>query len=425
MLRRLILFLVGTLRIEVTGGQVAEFLNLCLDRRITLWEIERRPERMYATLTLHDFFALRPVARGSRCRVRIRGRRGFPFLALRLRRRPLLLLGAVACLAAILWASSQVWLIEVRISGPHQIDPRAIRAVAAEAGLRRGAWKAKLDLPQVAQHLRARIGELSWAVIRVQGTRAIIEVVEKAAIKPADPAACVHLVARKSGVVEQVVPFQGEPLVRQGAVVNRGDMLVECALRYWSGGRPGVVPGTEPPPRQDLARTLVAQASVKARIGYRSYKEYPLEREVAEPTGRREVQWVLKVYDLSILLRGKETTSFAHSQTSERVIPLGKWRNWKSPVELVMREHAETAPKREPIPLEEALAAAKAAMAAHLAWVLGPADKVVQPMQAQVVEQTKEFAGILVTVETLEEIAVPLEGAGPVQPTPPPEPQGQ
>ena len=76
----------------------------------------------------------------------------------------------------------------------------------------------------------------------------MIEVVEKGAVTPPDQALCVHLVARKSGVVEQVIPYQGEPLVKKGDVVQAGDMLVECALRYWAGGRPAVIPGMPLPP---------------------------------------------------------------------------------------------------------------------------------------------------------------------------------
>ncbi|MFZ5817675.1 MAG: sporulation protein YqfD, partial [Bacillota bacterium] len=105
MLRWLVTFLLGTLEIEVTRGSIERFLNLCLTERIHLWDIQRLPDRMRAVLTIADFLALRPVARGSRCRVHIRRRRGFPFLARRLAHRPLLLAGAAGCLAAIIWAA--------------------------------------------------------------------------------------------------------------------------------------------------------------------------------------------------------------------------------------------------------------------------------------------------------------------------------
>lgn len=410
MLRSLIRYLLGSLRVEVTGGDVERFLNLCLDAGILLWDLRRLPERLRVTLMLADFFRLRPIARASRCRVRIRGRYGLPFLTRRLRRRPFLLAGAVGGLAALIWAGSHFWVVDVRISGPGYLDPRAILAVAAEAGLRRGAWKARVDLDQVTQHLKSTVEELSWAVVRADGTRAVIEVVEKGAVTPPDQALCVHLVARKSGVVEQVIPYQGEPLVKKGDVVQTGDMLVECALRYWAGGRPGVIPGMPLPPREDLARTVVAQASVKARVAYRQYYEYPVTEIVKEPTGRRYTQWVLNWNGRSIILRGRGPVPYGDYEVTTRTISPGQWRNWTPPVEIVIREAQEVSTRAEPVSVEELTERARAAMERRLAWMLGPNDRVLAPLRAEVVQQEGGYAGILVTVETLEEVSAPLEG---------------
>ncbi len=419
MLRRLIAFLLGTVRIEITRGSFEQFLNLALAHRLQLWDVQRTATVMRATLTVADFFALRPVARGSRCRVHVRRRNGFPFRAQRLMARPALLFGFAAALAAILWAGSRLWVVEVRITGPHYLDPRAVSAVAAEAGLKQGAWKSRVDLPAVAQHIQRRIEEVSWAVIRMQGTRAVIEVVEKAAVRPPNQAVCVHLVARKSGVIEQVVPFQGEPMVRKGDIVSPGDLLVECAFRYYAGGRPAVFPGTPLPPRQDVARTTVAQGSVKARVSYRQYVEYPTTRELLTPTGRTETIWVLKWNDRSILLRGENRSEFARYETSVRSYSLGQWRSWKSPVELVIRDRVEVTAIREVIPTAELLEQARAALQARLAWLLSPTDRLLQPIKTEIVDSGKEHVGILVTVETLEEISSPLEGSGPVAPVSP------
>lgn len=180
MLKRLITFLVGHLRIEVRGGRLEQFLNLALDEELYLWNIQRQVDRMRVSLTISDFCALRPVARGSRCRVRILGRYGFPFIANRLKRRPVLLAGAVTCLAFLFWASSHVWIVKVKVTGPQNLDARAVAAVAAEAGLKPGVAKGRMDLVKVQEHIQQRMGEISWVGIRVQGTRAMIEVVEKA-----------------------------------------------------------------------------------------------------------------------------------------------------------------------------------------------------------------------------------------------------
>lgn len=414
MLRRLIAFLLGHLYIEVTGGRIERFLNLALEEGIYLWNIRRFPDKMQASMTIRDFFQLRGVARGSRCRVRILRRYGFPFKAARLRRRPVLLAGALASVGFVMWASSHVWVVSVKVTGPQNLDPRAVRAVAAEAGLALGVTKGRVDVARVEKHIVNRIGEISWAVIRMQGTRAVIEVVEKATSRLPDQAACVNLHARREGVIEQVVPFQGEPKVKKGDIVRPGDLLVECSLRYYSGGRPALIPGTQAPQRETIARTLVAQADVKARVSYSEYIEIPLYQEVAEPTGQVSTRWVLNWNGKPILAGGERTAPFDRHKERRESYSLGSWRNWRSPVELVILTAEEIAVRRERTPESKALDQARELMARQLRWVLGPTDRLLTPMTATVVERGSDTIGVRVRVETLEDISEPREGS-PVQ----------
>lgn len=418
MLRRLVAFLVGCLRIEVRGGRMERFLNVALEDGLSLWEVQRTPDRMRLTLTIQDFRRLRRAVRASRCRVHILRRSGCPFVAARLRARPALVAGAMACVALLLWLSGHVWLVRVQISGPHQLDPRAILAVAAEAGLKPGAWKRRVDAEQVQAHIQRRIPQVSWAVIRVQGTRAVIEVVEKAAVKVPGQAPCINLVARKNAVIEDVIPFQGEPMVKKGDVVRAGDILVECSLRFWGAGRPQIAPGTPWPPRDTVARTLVAQARIMARVTYQEYNEVALVRETGVPTGRTDTRWVLNWKGQPILQSKRTPVPFQRFEERRNAYGLALGRIWRAPVELVTVTAAEQRVEREPVPLQQVVDAARTQMEARLRWLLGPADQVLTAPRAEVVERGKEYAGIRLFAETLEDIALPREGTPPPPPAP-------
>ncbi|OTA41595.1 MAG: hypothetical protein A6D92_05315 [Symbiobacterium thermophilum] len=76
----------------------------------------------------------------------------------------------------------------------------------------------------------------------------------------------------------------------------------------------------------------------------------------------------------------------------------------------MIREALEVSTRAEPVPLEVLKERALAAMERRLAWILGPRDRVVEPLTAEVVQQEGGYVGILVTVETLEEVSAPLEG---------------
>lgn len=424
MLRRLVVFLLGYLRIEVSGGRIERFLNLTLEHDLTLWHIQRTPDVMRASITIRDFFALRPVARGARCRVKVLSRRGFPFQLVRLRQRPALIAGALACLAFIYWATSHIWVVNVKVTGPENLDWRAVKAVAAQGGLKWGAWKSEIDTRKIETLIRERMGEVSWAIVRLQGTRAVIEVVEKVAVRKQGEVGCVNLIARKAGVIEEIIPFQGEPRVKKGDIVKAGDLLVECSFKYWQGGRPSVYPGTPLPDRESTARTLVAQAIVRARVTHSTYQELPLTQTVEVPTGRSAERWVLRWKDQSILLRGNTTPSFERYQESRRTYGLPAWRNWKAPVELVILGAREVRVEQKPIPAAQALQQAKSNMDDRLRWMLGPSDKLLTPMSAEIIEQTSEFIGIRTTVETLEEIAQPRAGEPLAAPAPEPQTTG-
>jgi similar to stage IV sporulation protein len=420
MLRRLINYLLGHLRIEVRSSQLELFLNLALAQSIHLWAIQRTSDRLRASLSIADFRALRPVARGAHARVHIIARYGLPFRVVRTRRRPVLIAGALACLGFVVWASSHVWVVQVKVTGPQNLDRRAVEAVAAEAGLKMGVWKNKVDTQQVQQHLQSRLGEISVAVVRMQGTRATVEVVEKATIHPTGQVGCVNLVARKEGVVERIIPFQGEPTIKKGDIVRAGDLLVECSFRYWQGGRPLVSPGMERPPRESIARTLVAQAQIKARISYNQYREWPLVRTEAVPTGKKTTRWLLKWGGRTILEVGSRDRPAGQVREVPKTYSLGSWRYFKSPVELVILNLEEVVVKSERIPLTQVLLTAQEQMRTQLRWILGPSDEVVVPIKAVVDHESKEYVGVRVTVETLEEIALPKTGAPVVLPTPAP-----
>ncbi|MGE5672964.1 MAG: sporulation protein YqfD [Mycobacterium leprae] len=411
MLRVLVAWVWGYLRIGVYGDQIERFLNLALKHGLYLWDTDRDAERMRAHLSIHDFRRLRPVARGAHCRVRILTRRGLPFKLTRLWRRPALIAGAFACLAFLLWATGHVWVVKVRISGPQLLDPRAVSAVAAEAGLRAGVWKRQVDVTRVQQYVQTRLWEASWVIVRLQGTRAVIEVVEKPGWGGSQEAFCVNLVARKPGVVEQVVPFQGEPTVKRGDVVKAGDVLVECAFRYWGGGRPLVVPGMPLPPRTETARTVTAQARVTARVAYAQYQEIPLVREVMTPTGKHQWQWVLNWKQKPIISWGGGRTSFARYQEERRTYTLGSWRNWGPLVELVIHNVAEVKPLQEQVSVASVVKQAEELLQNQLRWALGPGDKILVPVRAEVVVQERDYVGIRLTAQTEEEISAPQAGA--------------
>jgi hypothetical protein len=134
-------------------------------------------------------------------------------------------------------------------------------------------------------------------------------------------------------------------------------------------------------------------------------------------TGRIERRVVLNWLDRPILSSGRPESEFAVAEERREVYPSLQWRNWKSPVELVIYHVNEVEIRRERIPVQEVIDAARQQMEGQLRWVLGPKDRVLKPLTVEVIDRRPDSVGLRLTVETLEEIAAPSRGA---LPTPPP-----
>jgi similar to stage IV sporulation protein len=91
----------GIVSIRIKGDMPEKFINLCLAQHILLWNITKIGNDFYAFIRLPDFFCIRPIARKSRTTIKVLSHRGLPFVAKRVKRRKMLLVGAVLCFLAL------------------------------------------------------------------------------------------------------------------------------------------------------------------------------------------------------------------------------------------------------------------------------------------------------------------------------------
>ncbi|MCR5754026.1 MAG: sporulation protein YqfD, partial [Acetatifactor sp.] len=60
---QLLKYLRGFLRIRVWGFSPERFLNLCSNKGILLWDIQRDEDVYYMSISVHNFFRLKEIAR--------------------------------------------------------------------------------------------------------------------------------------------------------------------------------------------------------------------------------------------------------------------------------------------------------------------------------------------------------------------------
>ena len=87
-MHKLINFMRGSVRLEVTGAFPERFLNLCAQRGVQFWGVEWREDRVLRiTVTRRDLRRAEALGERASCQVTRRKTGGVPFFLARFRKR--------------------------------------------------------------------------------------------------------------------------------------------------------------------------------------------------------------------------------------------------------------------------------------------------------------------------------------------------
>ena len=260
----------GQVRIRAESAFPERVLNLCGARNISFWDLQwESPVAFSCTLRRRDWHALRQAAEKLDCTLTVLDRSGAPYTWRRLRARPALLIGLVACSMALLLGSFFIWQFE--ITGNHTVpDERILRALE-HAGVKRGSFGLVLVGSDIRNQALLELPELVWLQVNVSGCRAYVEVRERReAPDLTDDRTASNVVARRPGLVLELKARRGLGEVLPGTVVHQGQLLISGVEDTDTVG----------------AAVLPGQGSVTARTWYALTAEAPLTVAQKRYTGR-------------------------------------------------------------------------------------------------------------------------------------------
>ena len=232
-MKRLLLFVFGSIHFRAQGGFAERFLNLCQVKGVRLYELSENGGTLFASTSLSSFRKLRRCASRSGMRVKIVEKRGLPFIYARFAKRSGLFLGiALACFFLFFYTRS-LWSIEV--TGNEKVSAERVKAVLAQNGVREGTFKKNINNDKISFALYEAIPELAWLNLGIDGSRLCVDVRESVE-KPAqsDQKHYANIIAAKGGVVDKVRVYEGESLIKEGDGVARGQMLVSGVVYHES-----------------------------------------------------------------------------------------------------------------------------------------------------------------------------------------------
>jgi len=380
----------GYVIIRARGGRLEALVNRAVAQGIGLWQLERAgPELLVARVHAGDFPALARAARGLGVDVSILRKEGLPFVLIRAGRRQAFVAGG-ALFAALLYVLAQfVWFVQVDGAGTVPADE--ILAVAAEAGLRPGVLRERVQRDVVERRLHLAIPRLAWVAVDVRGAAATVRVVERTVLGD-DVRRPGHIVASRDGVVERIALVRGEALVAPGETVREGQPLISGMLP------PGSAEYEERVAQGELPYVRAA-GTVQGRTWYRGLAEAALAHSSETETGRVHRQLVISVGERRVEM-GSPEPPFADARWE-----LWEWSpGWFPGLAVtwrVAREVRRTQAPPDPVAArEEALAQARTQALAQLP----PAAEVLDE-QVSVWDDTA--AGVVraaVTIEVRQEL---------------------
>ncbi len=227
---RIINFVKGYVRIKVWGVSVERFINLCANKQLLIWGIQRQGEIYEMYISLQAFYELRPIARKTSTRVVILKRYGLPFLLHDYRKRTVFC--ACSVLVFVFLYASSLFLWDIEYVGNYRLTDQVIEEFLYQQGVYIGMYTGKLDIEMLEKEIRKEFKEVTWTSLKLEGARLKVALKENDAPiieskEEVEIGIGYDLITPYDGCVVSMIVRSGTPAVSIGEVVEKGRILVE------------------------------------------------------------------------------------------------------------------------------------------------------------------------------------------------------
>ena len=328
----------GYLTIRAEGVFLERFLNLCTRRELDIWNVRRMgAETLVAEISLASFRKLRSACYRTKTRVQIVKRKGLPFFLHRYRKRKFALIGLILAVLFLWYTSNHI--MGITVFGNQRIPTETVLMHLARSGVALGKSAHNLDSSDIRNQMMRDMDDLAWVGINMSGSRIYVEVVERLEKEPGvEVEKPCHLVAKKDGQILSVEARNGQTMVKKGAGVRAGDLLISGIMDNDAVGY----------------RYVHAYGEVFAQTKYTMTREYPLRYQEMVMTGKEKRRIVLKILDKKIPLYWGKEEPYENAKIEEKV------KEYRLPMEMLPSLFVEQKHHQEQVPEEKSRTAAEA-----------------------------------------------------------------
>lgn len=317
-------YILGYVRITIEGYFIERLINLCMKNKILLWNSKRKKSTLLeVNISIKDFKRIATFAKQSKCKVKIKAKKGLPFIFNKYKKRKIFFIFLCLIVVGILSLSNFVWNIE--ITGNTTIASEELMQTLKEEGLNIGTLKSKIDTKEIINKMRLDRDDLAWVGIELKGTNAIVKIVE-ADKKPdivKEDEYC-NIVATKSAMIVKVNALNGTPLVKEGDIVKANTPLI-------GGWLEGKYTGM---------RYVHANGEVTAKVWYTEKQKIELKQVISSKTENVETKYSVRLNNFTINFY-KTLSKFQKYDTIEESKKLKLFSDFYLPIEIIKKTNYE------------------------------------------------------------------------------------
>ena len=127
-------YIMGYVRINIEGYYIERFINICTNKKITIWKLKREKNiSLKFNAGISDFKEITKIAKTLQCKTKIEKKKGLPFILNKYKKRKIFVIALLILIITIGISSNYVWNIEVKSENNEEFE--GIYEDLEEAGL--------------------------------------------------------------------------------------------------------------------------------------------------------------------------------------------------------------------------------------------------------------------------------------------------
>ncbi|MDR2073939.1 MAG: sporulation protein YqfD [Oscillospiraceae bacterium] len=225
MILKLLRWIFGYMIFEVNGKNVVNFMNHASKNKINLWDIKKINDTLKFKAFSSEYKNISNIIRNNKFKINIFHKKGLPFIWAKYQHRKGVLLGFFIYLLILHTLSLYIW--NINISGTKTLSKNEIISAVKEIGIYPGAIKRDIDSHTAKTSIMAKLPDIAWSAVNIQGCNANISIKEKDKTPEilTNTVPC-NIKAAIDGQIERIETYNGTSVVNIGDAVVKGQILI-------------------------------------------------------------------------------------------------------------------------------------------------------------------------------------------------------